>query len=201
MKRINVILTLDDEMLGTLPRDEDIYTQYIASKAPDAEDIKDEVERLGVAPVVEKGTTIFARDRQGNLVIASYMIKGFFKSACGAMRDIKGSESAKLKSYRKRIDTQVFVYPKLLPVTLAGDIDILQRPIRIDGVLGSHTAIASSERIPAGSVIEFQVKILNDEHEALVKEWLDYGIDYGIGQWRNAGKGCFSYEITSITSD
>ena len=30
--------------------------------------------------------------------------------------------------------------------------------------------------------------------EALVREWLDYGAYSGIGQWRNSGKGRFTWE-------
>ena len=32
-------------------------------------------------------------------------------------------------------------------------------------------------------------------HEALLKEWLDNGIDRGLGQWRNSGKGRFIYKM------
>ena len=35
--------------------------------------------------------------------------------------------------------------------------------------------------------------LLDDSHEKAVREWLDYGILRGIGQWRNSGKGRFTY--------
>lgn len=37
---------------------------------------------------------------------------------------------------------------------------------------------------------------MDDAHEKAVLEWLEYGQLRGIGQWRNSGKGRFSYEIT-----
>ena len=41
----------------------------------------------------------------------------------------------------------------------------------------------------------FWVLCLNDAHVPAVKEWFDYGILRGTGQWRNSGKGRFMYEI------
>ena len=43
--------------------------------------------------------------------------------------------------------------------------------------------------------MEFTVVCLSAEHKAAVLEWLDYGILRGIGQWRNSGKGRFTYEV------
>lgn len=38
---------------------------------------------------------------------------------------------------------------------------------------------------------------MDDNHMAAVLEWLDYGKLRGIGQWRNSGKGRFTYQILS----
>jgi len=35
------------------------------------------------------------------------------------------------------------------------------------------------------------------DYETALREWLDYGKLKGFGQWRNSGKGRFSYEIIS----
>lgn len=37
--------------------------------------------------------------------------------------------------------------------------------------------------------------MLDEGLEKYVREWLDYGVFSGIGQWRNSGKGRFTYEI------
>ena len=60
---------------------------------------------------------------------------------------------------------------------------------------GERVSLANSEEIPEGRTAEFSVLCLEKEHEAVVQEWLDYGILRGIGQWRNSGKGRFTYEI------
>ena len=74
-------------------------------------------------------------------------------------------------------------------------MDICQRPLRASTPQGERISLASSESIPEGSEIEFTVKCFIDEDTELVKEWLDYGIFKGISQWRNSGKGRFTYEI------
>ena len=55
-------------------------------------------------------------------------------------------------------------------------------------------ALAESETIPAGSFIEFTIMTFDDGLWPTIDEWLQYGMYRGIGQWRNSGKGRFSYE-------
>ena len=38
------------------------------------------------------------------------------------------------------------------------------------------------------------VTCLDPAHMAAVREWLDYGQLRGLGQWRNSGKGRFTWE-------
>lgn len=59
-------------------------------------------------------------------------------------------------------------------------------------------SLVNSEGIPAGSTCEFDVILLDDSHEKVVREWLDYGILRGIGQWRNSGKGRFTYTAYEV---
>ena len=59
---------------------------------------------------------------------------------------------------------------------------------------GERVSLACSEEIPAGATLTFSVTLLSDDHEALLREWLDYGRFSGIGQWRNSGKGRFLWE-------
>ena len=60
---------------------------------------------------------------------------------------------------------------------------------------GERVSLANSEQIPAGSTCEFEITCMDDAHEKAVMEWLDYGKLRGLGQWRNSGKGRFTYEI------
>ena len=41
---------------------------------------------------------------------------------------------------------------------------------------------------------EFDIKLLNDSLKGVVEEWLNYGELRGISQWRNSGKGRFTWE-------
>lgn len=206
MKNIHVKLTLIEPILGTAPKNEDIYRDFIGSKAPDAATVEEEVAALGVDEVVEKGMTVFPRNADGQPIIWDYQIKGFFKDACGMLSRVGGkdevtgkkkkvNESSKLTAYKKVIDGLIFVQPREIPINFDGEIGICQRPLRAQTMQGERVALAMSEEIPAGATIEFTVICLSDENEAAVLEWLDYGILRGLGQWRNSGKGRFSYEI------
>ena len=70
-----------------------------------------------------------------------------------------------------------------------------QRPLRAQTAQGERVSLANSDEAPAGSAITFDVECLDPAHEKIVKEWLDYGRLRGIGQWRNSGKGRFTYEV------
>ncbi len=81
MKTLKVKLTFTENVLGTLPGDKEVYETYIASKAPDAATISDEIAAVGVDEVLDKGTTVFPRTVDGEPAFYDYHIKGFFKDA------------------------------------------------------------------------------------------------------------------------
>ena len=47
-KELKVTLTTTDELLGMMPTDKELHETYIASKAPDAMKIEEEIEAVGV---------------------------------------------------------------------------------------------------------------------------------------------------------
>ena len=194
MKKMKVKLTFTEGILGTSPGNEDIYREYIAGKAPDAASIEDEVAALGAAEVVEKGKTVFPRTAEGVPFIYDYQIKGFFKDTCGGLRKVGDKASSKIKAFKKEIDKLIFIEPREIPFRQYGEIGECQRPLRASTPIGERVSLAISEEIPAGAVIEFTVVLFSDDHEALVREWLDYGMYSGLGQWRNSGKGRFVWE-------
>ena len=198
---MRVKLTTIDEMLGSQPNDKEIHRTYIASKSPDVATLEEEVAAVGVDAVDEKGTTVFPRDKDGNLVVYNYQIKGFFKSACSALRKVPKTKSSKCKAYKKLIDLNIFVYAdesdvanRMIPINYDGEIGTCQRTLRAQTMQGERISLASSEMIEAGATIEFDVVCLNEDDEELVREWLDYGRYNGLGQWRNSGKGAFVWE-------
>lgn len=205
MKKLTAKLTTFEPILGTSPNNADIYREFIASKAPDASTVEDEVAAVGADSVAEKGTTVFPRDENDRPFFWDYQIKGMFKDACQMLARVpgkdengkkikSGNESAKLTAYKKVIDGLIFVQPRKIPIQFDGEIEICQRPLRAQTAQGERVALAASEQIPAGSEIEFSVICLNDEHVKAVREWLDYGFLRGLGQWRNSGMGRFTWE-------
>ncbi len=195
MKTIKVKLKFTEPILGTAPANEEIYREFIGSKAPDAGTIDDEVEALGVDAVAEKGMTIFPKLEDGTPFFWDYQIKGFFKDTAGGLRKVKGTECSKVKAYKKEIDKLIFVSPRRIAINYEGKMGKCERPLRAQTMQGERISLACSEEIPAGAETEFEIILLKDDHEALVKEMLEYGRFSGIGQWRNSGKGRFEYEI------
>ena len=121
-------ITFTEPILGTSPRNTEIYSDYIGSKAPDAATMEQEIEALGADTVEERGMTVFPRDPAGNPILWDYQVKGFFKDSCGMLARLKGkTESAKLKAFRKIIDGLIFVYPRQIALT-CGELRVCQRP-------------------------------------------------------------------------
>lgn len=194
MKTLKVKLTFTEPILGTCPQNEDIYRDFIGSKAPDASTVDDEVAALGADAVVEKGKTVFPRLDDGTPFLYDYQIKGFLKDTVGGLRKVKNTQSSKIKAYKKEIDKLIFPEPRCIPLLFDGNITECQRPLRAQTMQGERVSLAISESIPAGATVEFTITMFSDDHEALVKECLDYGRFSGIGQWRNSGKGRFTWE-------
>lgn len=206
MKTLKVRITLIDEILGTAPNDQEIYGNFIASKSPDAATREEEVASVGIEEVIEKGMTVFSRDENGNPFLWDYQIKGFFKDACGMLSRVAGkdetgkkkkavNESGKLTAYKKVIDGLIFISPRKIPINFEGEIGSCQRPLRAQTAQGERIALANSETIPEGATMDIEIILLSEDHEKAVLEWLDYGKLRGLGQWRNSGKGRFTYEI------
>lgn len=194
MKTIRVKLTFVEGILGTSPANPDVYRDYIGSKAPDAATVEDEVEALGADAVAEKSMTVFPRNAEGIPFLYDYQIKGFFKDTCGGLRKVKGTKSEKIKAFKKEIDRLIFPSPREIPFENVKEIVECQRPLRASTPQGERVSLAMSEEIPAGATLTFDIILWSDDHEAAVREWLDYGIFSGIGQWRNSGKGRFVWE-------
>ena len=185
-ERIHVRLTLLEEALGMTPGDSGIYSKWIASKAPEPELGEEEVAAVEGTVVPEDGTP-FCYD---------YQIKGFFKDVCSSLRRVPGTRSSKLAAYKKVIDGTIFVEQRVIPFRLpeGAECGFCERPLRISGLSGERTALASSETVPAGTVLAFSILVMNPKDAETVREWLDYGRLRGLFQWRNSGKGRFEWE-------
>ena len=197
MITLKVEVTFNEEVLGTANSNPEIHKEYIADNAPTPEMAEEETEAVALSAEeqFEKTMTVFPRDAEGNPFIYDYQWKGFFKDAFKALKKIPKTECSKIKAYKQEIDTLIFVYPRKIPIQLNGEIGICQRPLRASTPQGERVALTSSESIPAGSKVTFEIQMLTDMHEKAIIEALNYGRMRGFGQWRNSGKGIFSYKI------
>lgn len=192
---MKVKLTLTEQMLGTKAANPDVFADFIASKCPDEDLRKQELDKAEHRE--EAGTTVFHR-ADGEPIIYDYQVKGFFKDACGSLRQADGTKSKELKAYKTKIDGLVFVSPRVIKLQLpaGGAIGVCERPLRADTAQGPRVSVCRSETVPVGTVIEFEVTAIAASMVPLVKEWLGYGKLRGLGQWRNSGCGRFDCEIT-----
>ena len=211
MKMLKIKWTFLEGVLGTSTANPEIYRDYLAGKAPSVE-LADEEEAvladgLSVEDEFNKAMTIFPKLDDGTPFQYDYQVKGFMKDACGMLSRLTGkdavtgkkgkavNESSKIKAFKKEIDGNIFVFPRRIPILFDGELTICQRSLRAATPKGERVSLSASEEAPAGSTMEFWVLCLNDSHVAAVKEWMDYGVLRGTGQWRNSGKGRFSYEV------
>lgn len=212
MNKIRVRLTFIDSLLGSEPANKELHQDYVQSLIPEdlyePEELKaikaEELQALKDGD--EKGRTVFYRNEAGNPCLHNNHIKGFFKAACKALRDDKTNLSSKVTAYKSEIDNKVFVYPdaknpgsRFIEIQNYGEVTTCQRPLRCQTAQGERIAIADSDMIGPGAFIEFDIVWLKHDKkpigEELIKEWLDYGMRKGLGQWRNSGKGAFTYEV------
>lgn len=208
-KTLKVRLTLFEELLGTASADPNIHREFIASKSPYAATIEEEVAAVGAEAVTQKAMTVFPRmtrttsseDAGANPAVSipfvyDYQVKGFFKDTCSALSRVPDTKSGKIKAFKKVIDGNIFVFPRKIELRLpmGGALGNCQRPLRAQTPQGERIALANSETAPEGTVLEFEIMLLDEGHEKTVREWLDYGKLRGLGQWRNSGKGRFLWE-------
>lgn len=194
MDKYNVKLTFIQDILGTITKDPLVYEKYIASKAAlTDEELAAELET--VEKVEEKGWTGF-HTLDGNPILLGYVIKGFFKDACGMLRRAKGTRSSKITAHKKIVDGLIFIEPWQIAISLnGGEMGVNERPLRASTAQGDRVALARSDTCPVGSSVEFTVIVIGQITQDVLEEWLDYGKFRGLGQWRNAGWGSFEYEI------
>lgn len=197
MDKYHVKLTFTQPVLGTIPKNKEVYAEYIAGKAALTDD--ELAEELNTVENVERQGWTGFHELDGNPILYDYAIKGFFKEACGMLRRATGTHSSKVQAFKKIVDGLVFVTPRQIPLCLnGGRIEALERPLRAQTAQGERVALARSDTCPVGTTMEFGITILGAVPEALLREWLDYGALHGLGQWRSGGYGSFAYEMEKV---
>lgn len=209
---LKVKLTFITPVLGTTPKEEEIFTGYLASKAPEGLEIDDEMETAPFETEAKQGWTGFHSDERG-YGIYDYMFKGYLKASAEAERRVEGvdTEVNKIRAYKKVLNQTVFPMPRFIHFTLPEDYEPpeglegpypgvpalhrLERPIRAQTPRGERTALIRSDVIPEGSTMTVTIQSLNNQLRELIFELLDYGRFAGLGQWRNGGYGRFTWEL------
>ena len=191
---LKVRLTFTEELLGTASNNPNVHEDFIASKSNDTKKTKEEIAAIPAEKKIEETKTVFSRDENGNPILWDYQIKGFFKDSTSVLRTVKGTESSKVKAFKKYIDGRIFVFPRKITIHTDEPIGNCQRPLRASTAQGERIALSHSETVAAGSYIDCTIQLLSDDDEKWIRELLDYGKLRGLGQWRNSGKGRFDVE-------
>lgn len=205
--KINVMAVLTMDLLGTVPKNKEVYADYIAKKATDKGieiDIPAELET--VQELEEKGWTGFHTDNQG-IFIYDYLIKGNIKANMESL--IQSGTIKKITAYKSHLDKWLFINPRKIrfyeqaPGEKDGNLilidkphDVLERPLRAMTMQGPRVSLTKSDIIKAGSLFTFEISILDNPFfkDEQIRQALDYSQFYGLGQWRGSG-GYGRFEI------
>ncbi len=184
-KFYDVEIELTEWMLGTAP-EKDVYKKYIATKAPEGTDIRDELDSL--ESIEEKGTTRFRRDVEKGLFIYNYMVIGFFKEAGNALKEQLG-----IKNLKSKIEDFVFISPRKIFLNKEKPDGEFERPKRVNGLHGPESTLGKSEYVKEGLKLKFRIKLVENKEikDTHLFDILCYGENKGLGQWRNGGYGTF----------
>ena len=201
MKTLKVKITTFEEMLGMMPSNPDVVREHIASMAPDAPSMEEEVASIGVDAAMANAMTVFPRMDDGKPFFWDYQMKGMIKDLINAVREDTEPATSKNKKlskwgYKRTIDNCLHVTPRKIPIIIpeGAVFGKCERPLRTEFKGVERTALAISETIPAGAVIVLEFHCVFPELEKSIREVLDFGKFKGLGQWRNSGKGRFTWE-------
>ncbi|MGN0776041.1 MAG: hypothetical protein ACI4MM_05110 [Candidatus Ventricola sp.] len=186
-------------ILGSQPADPDVRTAFLANMI-NPEKAEEEAKKLPLDQQ-KRNLTVFLRD-EGCVCICDYVIKGFLKEA---IKVLKGQ--VKVANGASKIDNQVLITPAYLVFTRDGeDLDVadgdLERPLRAMTMQGPRVSVTASEVIAPPWELTFTIALLEGEKTArsealtfdVIEMLLDYGSFKGLGQWRNAQNGRFTWE-------
>lgn len=207
-KKYRVKLTLTEPLLGTVPKNEDVYSTFIASKVLKRQEETDSVinetalisEELATIPDIgteeARGWTGFHTDDEGPFIY-DYQVKGFLKEAGNLIKDFAATE--KIRALRSKIDNYVYVFPRRLRLQPI-EPRPLERPLRALTMQGPRVTLMRSDVVAAGATISFELHVLpvKDLSEELLTELLEFGMYKGLGQWRNGSYGRFEYELEAL---
>lgn len=190
-------------LLGTAPCNEEIYREYILSKAPEPEDTsnlelqsKPDLHIVDPNSEFDKSITAFHRHPEGDaLILYDYHLLGFLKASGNTLKD---SLSPSIKNLRAKIVNFITIFPRY--ILLADQPDgIHQRPLRVLTSQGPRSVLAASEYLSAPINFNFYIGLIKNKEVTwdVIFKLLKYAeVRAGLLQNRNSGYGRF--KITSI---
>jgi len=184
MEKSIVTIELMTPMLGTVPKDKEVYATYIATKRELGVD-EEEIET--VEETEEKGWTGFHTDEKG-LFVYDYLVKGFLKNAGNVLKD-----ELKIKNFKSKLSNYCFVFPRIIYLGVDKADGVLERPLRAQTQQGPRVALARSDYLKEGRRITFEIGLLKHKEVSMqtIKDLLSYGELQGLGQFRGGGYGRF----------
>ncbi|NDY56347.1 hypothetical protein G3N56_06265 [Desulfovibrio sulfodismutans] len=197
-------ISLTEPLLGSLPSSKLIYQEYVASKAPEPE--AEGADETALLPAEETPkTTVFLRDDQGGCCLMDYQFVGFLKSAANILKDVVevpvsvGGRTRKktgIPALRNKLQRFVFVDPRIIRLGRAPD-GIYERPLQTMSRMGPRTCLASSEVLNPPISFEIQIGLLPNLEITweVLAQLMEYGQFVGLGQFRGAGYGRFTFDL------
>lgn len=178
-------IQLLENMLGTVPKDEEVFKTYIESQKPIT---ITEDEAITIEKIEEKGWTGFHKDPEKGLLIKDYLFKGFIKHAGNTLK-----ESLGIKALKSKITEFVFVFPRNIFLGKMQPDGVFERPLRAMTPQGERVCLARSDYVKSGTVFSLTIGLL--KHPQInwkaIDALMSHGILMGLGQFRNGSFGRF----------
>lgn len=204
--RFRIDVTFTNDILGSVSRNKEVYTEWIKSKGPEGADEEPDF-------LEEKSWTGFYVDENtGKPYLMDYQWRGFIKEAAAQNPEVLGlrrkkagteAEFASSRTIKGWVDGKIFVRPRrveFLGGEIKKDLDVFERPLRAETMRGPRIALAKSDVVPAGVKSHFEIHALkNGElNEEKLQNLMDYGQYKGMGQFRNGGWGTFEAKVMEM---
>ncbi len=181
-------------LLGTIPKDKNIFKTYIESLKPENKDS----ESQSIETVEEKSWTGFHKDEERGLFLMDYLFKGFLKHAGNVLKEEVG-----VKQLKSKLSDFVFVFPRRIFLNKMQADGVFERPLRAMTPLGERVCLARSDYVSKGTTFQVTIGILKHKEISwiLIDRLMDYGNLMGLGQFRNGSFGRFSVDKSSPVED
>lgn len=206
---LTVKMTFTEPVLGLVSGNKKVLTERMTPKAPTAAMAQEEADAVPVEEQIEKASTIYPKDEIG-MFMWDYQIKGMFKETLAVLIEVGSMTTVSKWAIKGAVGNFVFVTPRRCYFKKPdgsfyqepdGD---MERPLKAETMQGPRICLARSEFINAGASLSFTVKAIkgtNAKSKKMIlvddlKAALEYGAERGFGQWRSAGWGRHTLEVS-----